>query len=294
MKSTRSQVPEIAGLLAGFVLLLSALPSFAASSWSSMGTASATPAGTSCTNPGTGTPNSANCGVGVYVGGGTNYSVNMTVDAFSTATGTVGAPTAGTSFAAASLRQYSSGFGVVSLNEDGSQPSHSADNQYGADAIRLRFSEQVTLQQVFIGWNGTDNVTGGDSDISIFRWAGPGAPGAVVGANVTNMAASGWKLVSNAPNVGANGGSSSGSVGTLNVNLETPTATASSYWLISAYNTNFGGNLDGGSPKLDYFKLTGIVAQSNGNKTPEPSSLALMGVAFAGMMAVRRRKRLIA
>ncbi len=291
MKSTRPHSPTVAGILVGCALVLTALPSFAASTWSDMGTASATPAGLSCTNPGTLTPNSSNCGVGVNNGLGTNYSVNMTVDAFSTAPNTA----AGATFAAASLRQTAGeGMGVVSGSEAATGLPSAVDNNVGTDAIRLTFSQQVTLQQVSILYNGADGSLGFDSDISIFRWTGPAAvAGKVVGAATDGMATAGWTLVNNYSDVGlSNGSTAGGTIGTANTNLS---PTASSYWLISAYNTNFGGTALGANSgtTLDYFKLTGIVAQSNGVNTPkipEPGSLALMGAALAGMMAVRRRK----
>ena len=164
MKSIRSHSPKIAGLLVGCALVLTALPSFAASTWSDMG-------GT-CGSPGLLMGNSGNCGVGA------GDTVSMSASAFST---TMAGNLAGNTFATASLRTFgSSGLGVVNAHEGAATGPDSVDNQFGTDAIRLTFSKQMNLSQVSIGWNGTDDINA-DSDISILAWVGPGTPGAAVG-----------------------------------------------------------------------------------------------------------------
>ena len=81
-----------------------------------------------------------------------------------------------------------------------------------------------------------------------------------------------------------------------------PTAGASSvgssWWLITAYNTNFGTgtNLTQGD---DYFKLlavagtacTGTVTQCGPKRVPEPGSLALASLAIFGVIYTRRQRK---
>src|SRR5262249_18838027 len=66
-----------------------------------------------------------------------------------------------------------------------------------------------------------------------------------------------------------------------------PTNITSSYWLIGAYNTAFGGALTAGN---DYVKLLAVYGATGAIvAAPEPSSVILMAVALLTLTFLRRR-----
>lgn len=162
--------------------------------------------------------------------------------------------------------------------ESSSNGSHSIDNNLGIDALILKFTQDVALNSVQIGWNGTDNRAGqtsfNDSDLSVYRWAGGGDPAATNGTALT-FSNTAWQLVSHFENVGTQPNNTVGF-----------SAGSSSYWLISAYNGPNSGMIGN-----DAFKLLSVAGTvpSTPPGVPEPGSLALLGLGALGLVAARRK-----
>ena len=203
----------------------------------------------------------------------------------------------GTTFLAAGLVSYGGGYGVTALNANSSAaestatPNHSMDNSGFTDAVLLNFSSSVVLSQLLIGWSAWD------SDVTVLRYKGSSAPtlagNTIIGQTVAGLVAvsNGWEAVGNyqtvASSVQADGGGANSVATNINAN-----GLSSSWWLISAYNSSYGGTNYGtiGSTS-DYVKLLSVAGDKFVQQSaPEPGSLALVAAALLAGFATRSRK----
>lgn len=217
------------------------------------------------------------------VGGATTLSVQ----AYSTTNNSSGVQQntgTGTHYATAAVNYHGTGSGIGVANRvEGAtvtgEPNHAMDNSTpGVDLLQLNFTSAQVLKSVKLGW------AGDDGDFQILAWTGTGAATSIVGKSAGDLIASGggWTLVAT-----VNGTGTDGVEYKAGTDWNTNLSVSSSYWLISAFNSGFGGSAP--TSGIDAMKVVSVGTDAPG-AVPIPGTLALAGLGMLMAAGARRRK----
>ncbi len=195
---------------------------------------------------------------------------------------------------------------VDEINNSNCGYHHSADNlgvncgYQDYDMFLIEFSEEVNLSSATSSWlygqdNGNQVNAASNNQLTVAALSDKNLAGKAWDQVKNNQTiSSGYAGFSYMGNVASQLGyntshyESDFTTGTANVS-----GTFSKFWLVGALNTVFGGDV--GLEGNDGFKLSGITFSKNGGTTPpttsvpEPTSIAMFGLALCGFAAARRK-----
>lgn len=268
-----------------FLLAVTSLPAQATVSWTFSNESPAT-------SGGCGTYIVGNTCTRTATEGANTVKVDATAWASSSAT-----TTTTSTLQAATLKLWD-GLGVTSSGQtnESTSPNHATDNNGKLESILFKFDQAITLESISMGWHN-------DADFSLLRYTGSGAP-TLTTSTYNTLTTTGWELVGNyiySSNLSSGVDltakvtqSTSDYVGPKDktgalINYTSTSNLSSSYWLIVAINSAFSDSRDS---TLDYFKvktLTASVTPPQTGTTPEPSTIALLAIAFAGWQLSQRK-----
>jgi hypothetical protein len=204
-----------------------------------------------------------------YSGNGSQYTFTSNGETVKVRSYSLSGLTTSSTFQTSTVGIYDGGLGVTSNGESGS-PNHAVDNVGRFDFLLFEFeSADFTNFGFQIGWKS------GDSDIEV--WVG----NAAAGLNLTNSGlCSGSCNYEDLDNMGF-GPSQTFSNVALNTTQSVSGSLSGRYLLVSGrltYDTD------------DYFKVS-LINGTQPGQVPEPSSLALLAAAVAGVGFASRKRR---